>query len=153
MTNVWSSHDHFKRAGLIGNRRLVIDADGKAQQPPGSTSWCSEEHISVVLNFLRALYADRSSHDRISQIHDGKGILCLTIRATMVCLQASVPIGQTTLQSCLWHCTAYFNNVLNRFNMRVNPSSNKMCEMIFDCQSAAMAATSPPKTQWRWCFR
>ncbi|KAJ5951318.1 uncharacterized protein N7479_009731 [Penicillium vulpinum] len=47
--NAWdtfvSSLYHFKRAG--------------------STSWCNDEHISVVITFLRALHTDRSSNDRI----------------------------------------------------------------------------------------
>ena len=67
--NAWNaftaSLHHFKGKGLVGKRRLVIDADGMAEQPPGSTSWRNDAHISVVITFLRAVYADRSTKDRI----------------------------------------------------------------------------------------
>jgi hypothetical protein len=67
--NAWdaftASRHHFNEKRLIGKRRLVIDADGVAEQPPGSTSWRNDAHISVVIAFLRAVYADRSTKDRI----------------------------------------------------------------------------------------
>lgn len=67
--NAWNaftaSLHHFTAKGLTGKRRLVIDADGVAEQPQGSISWRNDAHISVAIALLKALYADRSSEDRI----------------------------------------------------------------------------------------
>ena len=60
-----ASRHHFKGNGLAGKRRLVIDADGQAEQPPGSTSWRNDAHINVVITLLRAVYAYGSTQDRI----------------------------------------------------------------------------------------
>ncbi|KAJ5744729.1 hypothetical protein N7533_009599 [Penicillium manginii] len=58
-----ASHHHFK--GLIGKRRIVIDAPGVAEQPERSTSWRNDGQIDVVMTFLKALYADGSTNDPI----------------------------------------------------------------------------------------
>ncbi|KAJ5556242.1 hypothetical protein N7494_000157 [Penicillium frequentans] len=67
--NAWdtftASRHHFKAQKLIGKRRLLIDAPGKAFQPPGSTSWQNDDQINVVIDLLRALYAHGSSGNRI----------------------------------------------------------------------------------------
>ena len=67
--NAWDTFTaslyHFQAKGLVGKRRIVIDADGVAVQPNGSTSWRNDAHITVVITLLKALYADRSSNDRI----------------------------------------------------------------------------------------
>ncbi|KUM60508.1 hypothetical protein ACN42_g6634 [Penicillium freii] len=60
-----ASRHHFKGNGLAGKRRLVIDADGQAEKPSGSTSWRNDAHIKVVITLLRALYAYRATQDRI----------------------------------------------------------------------------------------
>ncbi|KAJ6103638.1 hypothetical protein N7486_003860 [Penicillium sp. IBT 16267x] len=67
--NAWdsftASRHHFKVQELIGKRRLLINAPGKAFQPPGSTSWQNDDHINVVIDLLRALYAHGSTGNRI----------------------------------------------------------------------------------------
>lgn len=67
--NAWdsftASRHHFKVQRLIGKRRLLINAPGKAFQPPGSTSWQNDDHINVVIDLLRALYAHGSTGNRI----------------------------------------------------------------------------------------
>lgn len=67
--NAWdtftASRHHFKVQRLIGKRRLLIDAPGKAFQPHGSTSWQNDDHINVVIDLLRALYAHGSTGNRI----------------------------------------------------------------------------------------
>ncbi|KAJ5152919.1 uncharacterized protein N7482_009397 [Penicillium canariense] len=67
--NAWdsftASRHHFKVQKLIRKRRLLINAPGKAFQPPGSTSWQNDDHINVVIDLLRALYAHGSTGNRI----------------------------------------------------------------------------------------
>ncbi|KAJ5686613.1 hypothetical protein N7536_009232 [Penicillium majusculum] len=68
--NVWEaftrSLHHFRVRGLVGKRRLFIDADGVAEQPEGSTSWRNDAHINVVMTLLKALYAKTCPAGRIS---------------------------------------------------------------------------------------
>ncbi|KAJ5506760.1 hypothetical protein N7453_005717 [Penicillium expansum] len=68
--NVWEaftrSLHHFRIRGLVGKRRLFIDADGVAEQPEGSTSWRNDAHINVVMTLLKALYAKTCPAGRIS---------------------------------------------------------------------------------------
>lgn len=67
--NAWqgftASLHHFKDNNLIGKRRLLIDAEGVAVQPSGSTAWQNEDHIRVVMILLNALYAHSSGKDQI----------------------------------------------------------------------------------------
>lgn len=67
--NAWDdftvSRHHFKRQGLVGERRVVIGADGVAEQPEGSTSWRNDAHIGVAITLLRALYGHKSGRDRV----------------------------------------------------------------------------------------
>ncbi|KAJ5942100.1 hypothetical protein N7516_002268 [Penicillium verrucosum] len=68
--NVWEaftrSLHHFQVRGLVGKRRLFIDAEGVAEHPEGSMSWRNDAHINVVMTFLKALYAKTCPAGRIT---------------------------------------------------------------------------------------
>ncbi|CAG8047206.1 unnamed protein product [Penicillium olsonii] len=68
--NVWEAFTHplhhFRVKGLVGKRRLFIDADGIAEQPYGSTSWRNDAQITVVMTLLQALYAKTCPAGRIT---------------------------------------------------------------------------------------
>lgn len=49
----------------MGNRRVVVNADGVAEQTEGNTSQYNDAHITVVIALLWELYGHRSGQDRV----------------------------------------------------------------------------------------
>ncbi|KUL83526.1 hypothetical protein ZTR_10541 [Talaromyces verruculosus] len=57
--NVWESfvNEYFRQPNLVGKHRVMIDCDGIAESPAGSTSFVNYGQIDVALTLLQKLYA------------------------------------------------------------------------------------------------